>query len=175
MRLTTKGRFAVTAMMDLALREHRGAVTLSAISARQQISLSYLEQMFSDLRRAGLVESIRGPGGGYTLGRKPAAISVADIILAVDAPRRARRAPQGDKSGGQAMSSDVWDKLTTNMVDYMQGISLRSLVSEQIDKGVVIEPAPAKRSFFSRTKAKPFAVTAPNSVFALGKPLRLSR
>jgi len=173
MRLTTKGRFAITAMMDLALRENRGAVTLSAISGRQQISLSYLEQMFSDLRRAGLVESIRGPGGGYTLGRKPAAISVADIILAVEPPQRAPR--RGADKDGLAMASDVWDRLSTNMLDYMQGISLRSLVNEQIAKGVVIEPEPAKRSLFSRAKPKPFAVSAPNSVFALGKPLKLSR
>ncbi len=174
MRLTTKGRFAITAMMDLALRENRGAVTLSAISGRQQISLSYLEQMFSDLRRAGLVESIRGPGGGYTLGRKPAAISVADIILAVEPPLRAPRRGS-DKDGGQAMASDVWDRLSTNMLEYMQGITLRSLVVEQIAKGVVIEPEPAKRSLFSRAKPKPFLVSAPNSVFALGKPLKLSR
>lgn len=174
MRLTTKGRFAITAMMDLALRENRGAVTLSAISGRQQISLSYLEQMFSDLRRAGLVESIRGPGGGYTLGRKPVAISVADIILAVEPPVRAPRRGS-EKDGGQAMASDVWDRLSTNMLDYMQGITLRSLVVEQLAKGVVIEPEPAKRSLFSRTKPKPFSVSAPNSVFALAKPLKFSR
>jgi Rrf2 family iron-sulfur cluster assembly transcriptional regulator len=174
MRLTTKGRFAITAMMDLALRENRGAVTLSAISGRQHISLSYLEQMFSDLRRAGLVESIRGPGGGYTLGRKPAAISVADIVLAVEPPRRATRRGT-ERDGEEAMASDVWDRLSTNMLEYMQGISLRSLVVEQLAKGVVIEPEKAKRSIFSRARPKPFAVNAPNSVFALGKPLKLSR
>ena len=81
MRLTTKGRFAVTAMIDLALRQDAGPVTLAAISQRQQISLSYLEQLFGKLRRHNLVESTRGPGGGYTLGRKPTEISVADIIL----------------------------------------------------------------------------------------------
>jgi Rrf2 family iron-sulfur cluster assembly transcriptional regulator len=175
MRLTTKGRFAVTAMMDLALRENRGAVTLSAISARQQISLSYLEQMFSELRRAGLVESIRGPGGGYTLGRKPAAISVADIILAVETPRRTRRSTAADNKPGQPMTSDVWDRLSSNLLEYMQAISLKSLVAEQLAKGVVVEPAVARRSLFSRAKPRPFAVSAPNSVFALGKPLKLSR
>ncbi|MDB5848266.1 MAG: DNA-binding protein [Rhodoferax sp.] len=174
MRLTTKGRFAITAMMDLALRENRSAVTLSAISGRQQISLSYLEQMFSDLRRAGLVESIRGPGGGYTLGRKPAAISVADIILAVESHSRPARRGVG-RANGQVMASDVWDKLSVNMLEYMQGISLKSLVIEQLAKGVVVEPETAKRSLFSRAKPRPFAVTAPNSVFALGKPLKLSR
>lgn len=173
MRLTTKGRFAITAMMDLALRENRGAVTLSAISGRQHISLSYLEQMFSDLRRAGLVESIRGPGGGYTLGRKPAAINVADIVLAVEPPRQTSR--RGADRDGEAMASDVWERLSCNMLEYMQGISLRSLVVEQLAKGVVIEPEKTKRSIFSRARPKPFAVNAPNSVFALGKPLKLSR
>jgi Rrf2 family transcriptional regulator, iron-sulfur cluster assembly transcription factor len=80
MRLTTKGRFAVTAMIDLALRQSSGPVTLAAISQRQQISLSYLEQLFGKLRRNDLVESTRGPGGGYTLGRKASDITVADII-----------------------------------------------------------------------------------------------
>ena len=80
MRLTTKGRFAVTAMIDLGLRQSNGPVTLAAISQRQQISLSYLEQLFGKLRRHDLVESTRGPGGGYTLARNPSEITVADII-----------------------------------------------------------------------------------------------
>jgi Rrf2 family protein len=86
MRLTTKGRFAVTAMIDLALRQGKGPVTLSAISERQEISLSYLEQLFGKLRRHQIVESVRGPGGGYNLARKAADVSVADIIIAVDEP-----------------------------------------------------------------------------------------
>ena len=86
MRLTTKGRFAVTAMIDLALRSHSGPVALAAISQRQQISLSYLEQLFGKLRRHELVESTRGPGGGYSLGRSMDEITVADIIVAVDEP-----------------------------------------------------------------------------------------
>ena len=84
MRLTTKGRFAVTAMIDLGLRSHAGPVALAAISQRQQISLSYLEQLFGKLRRHELVESTRGPGGGYSLGRGAAEITVADIIASVD-------------------------------------------------------------------------------------------
>ena len=86
MRMSTKGRFAVNALIDLALREPAGPVALAAICARQQVSLSYLEQLFSRLRKNGLVESTRGPGGGYTLGRSAAAISVADIVSAVDEP-----------------------------------------------------------------------------------------
>ena len=84
MRLTTKGRFAVTAMMDLAMHHGEGPVTLAEISGRQKISLSYLEQLFGKLRRYRLVESVRGPGGGYCLARDTGAVSVADIILAVD-------------------------------------------------------------------------------------------
>jgi Rrf2 family iron-sulfur cluster assembly transcriptional regulator len=86
MRLTTKGRFAVTAMIDLALRQHNGPVTLAGISQRQKISLSYLEQLFGKLRRHELVESTRGPGGGYSLARSTREISVSDIIFAVDEP-----------------------------------------------------------------------------------------
>ena len=86
MRLTTKGRFAVTAMIDLALRSGKGPVTLSGISQRQAISLSYLEQLFGKLRRHEIVESIRGPGGGYSLARKADKVTVADIIIAVDEP-----------------------------------------------------------------------------------------
>ena len=91
MRLTTKGRFAVTAMIDLALRQDTGPVTLAAISQRQGISLSYLEQLFGKLRRNYLVESTRGPGGGYSLGRKAVDITVADIITSVDEPTAAAR------------------------------------------------------------------------------------
>ena len=86
MRLTTKGRFAVTAMLDLALRDGNGPVTLAGISRRQSISLSYLEQLFGKLRRRDLVDSVRGPGGGYTLAKPADQISVADIIRAVDEP-----------------------------------------------------------------------------------------
>ena len=86
MRLTTKGRFAVTAMIDIAMYGTKGPVTLAGVSDRQKISLSYLEQLFGKLRRAGLVESVRGPGGGYRLARPADAVSVADVITAVDEP-----------------------------------------------------------------------------------------
>ena len=168
MRLTTKGRFAVTAMLDLALREQHGAVTLSAIGARQQISLSYLEQLFSRLRRAALVESTRGPGGGYSLGRHAEAITVADIILAVD---QADDEP-GTPERGQGLTRELWDRLSANMVDYMRSVTLRDLVEEQLAKGVKIEPAAnARRAIFTRPAAKPALVNAPNSVFALGRVL----
>ena len=97
MRLTTKGRFAVTAMLDLALHGSKGPVTLAGISDRQKISLSYLEQLFGKLRRGGLVESVRGPGGGYHLAREASRVTVADIINAVeesiDSPQSALHDP----------------------------------------------------------------------------------
>ena len=112
MRLSTKSRFAVTAMIDVALREDRGPVSLAAISERHQISLSYLEQLFSKLRQAGLVESTRGPGGGYSLGRAAEQISMADILAAVDAPT-------ADEAAGEQeswMSSDLWSSVNNQML-----------------------------------------------------------
>jgi Rrf2 family iron-sulfur cluster assembly transcriptional regulator len=124
MRLTTKGRFAVTAMIDLALREHNGPVTLAGISQRQKISLSYLEQLFGKLRRHELVESTRGPGGGYTLGKPIGHISVADIIYAVDETLDAQR----------CMTHDLWANLNRVMVDYLDSVSLLDLVEQQRQK-----------------------------------------
>jgi Rrf2 family iron-sulfur cluster assembly transcriptional regulator len=133
MRLTTKGRFAVTAMIDLALREHNGPVTLAGISQRQKISLSYLEQLFGKLRRHELVESTRGPGGGYTLGRVAKDITVADIIFAVDEPLDATQC--GGKENCQddqrCMTHDLWANLNARMVDYLDSVSLADLVEQQ--------------------------------------------
>ena len=172
MRLTTKGRFAVTAMIDLGLREHSGPVALAAISARQQISLSYLEQLFGKLRRHELVESTRGPGGGYSLGRQASEITVADIIVAVDEPIDAtgcagKENCMGDDSG-RCMTHDLWSSLNTKMIEYLGSISLRKLVDDQIARGVSIEEQPVKRAISSQPVVKPIRVTAPNSVFALG-------
>jgi Rrf2 family transcriptional regulator, iron-sulfur cluster assembly transcription factor len=172
MRLTTKGRFAVTAMIDLALRSHSGPVALAAISQRQQISLSYLEQLFGKLRRHELVESTRGPGGGYSLGRKVDEITVADIIVAVDEPIDAtscggKENCMGDDSG-RCMTHDLWASLNAKMIEYLDSISLKKLVEDQIAKGVSIEEAPVKRAISSAPVVKPIKITAPNSVFALG-------
>jgi Rrf2 family transcriptional regulator, iron-sulfur cluster assembly transcription factor len=172
MRLTTKGRFAVTAMIDLALRSHSGPVALAAISQRQQISLSYLEQLFGKLRRHELVESTRGPGGGYSLGRKVDEITVADIIVAVDEPIDAtscggKENCMGDDSG-RCMTHDLWASLNAKMIEYLDSISLKKLVEDQIAKGVSIEEAPVKRAISSSPVVKPIKITAPNSVFALG-------
>ena len=175
MRLTTKGRFAVTAMIDLALREHSGPVALAAISARQQISLSYLEQLFGKLRRHVLVESTRGPGGGYSLGRKAEDITVADIIVAVDEAIDATGCGGGENcmgdESGRCMTHDLWASLNAKMLEYLNSISLKSLVDDQINRGVSVEEAPIKRAISSQPVVKPIKVTAPNSVFALGSAL----
>jgi Rrf2 family iron-sulfur cluster assembly transcriptional regulator len=172
MRLTTKGRFAVTAMVDLALRQNRGPVTLAAISERQHISLSYLEQLFGKLRRASLVSSTRGPGGGYNLAQAPASISVADIVSAVDEPLDATQCGgkencQGD--GGRCMTHELWAALNQRMVEFLDSISLQKLVDDQLAKGIQIEDKPTpKRAISSAPVVKPIRVNAPNSVFALG-------
>ena len=177
MRLSTKSRFAVTAMIDVALREDQGPVSLAAISERHQISLSYLEQLFSKLRQHELVESTRGPGGGYSLARNADRISMADIMEAVDAPTAEEAA--GEQTSW--MSSELWSSLNAQMLGHLRSISLRQLVAEQRAKGVKIESAPrravanAKSGVFARPKAAGFKVTAPNSVFALAGSLVPSR
>ena len=133
MRLTTKGRFAVMAMVDLALHGGKGPVTLFSISERQKISLSYLEQLFSKLRKHNIVESVRGPGGGYYLGRHAAKVSVADIIVAVDEPLDAT------KCGGmgncheeqQCQTHDLWMGLNETIYAYLAAVSLQQLVESQ--------------------------------------------
>jgi Rrf2 family iron-sulfur cluster assembly transcriptional regulator len=178
MRLTTKGRFAVTAMIDLALRQSNGPVTLAAISQRQQISLSYLEQLFGKLRRHELVESTRGPGGGYSLGRKADKITVADIIVSVDEPIDATHCGGKENCMGEAgrcMTHELWASLNSRMVEFLDSVTLQKLVDDQIAKGVVIESTPqVKKAIFSSPIAKPMRINAPNSVFALGNPFSKS-
>lgn len=170
MRLSIKGRFAVSAMIDVALREQLGPVSLAAISVRYQISLSYLEQMFSKLRKQGLVESTRGPGGGYSLGRAANAISVADIIDAVESSRSHHSQdtrPEGESTMPD-MTKDLCEALNSKMRDHMQSITLRALADEQRVKGVQISHRPAvMRGVFAPHKQKTPKVTIPNSVFAL--------
>lgn len=139
MRLTTKGRFAVTAMMGLALQGDEGPVTLAEISARQQISLSYLEQLFGKLRRNELVRSVRGPGGGYRIAKPTNDISVADIILAVDEPIDATQC--GGKENCQddhkCLTHDLWANLNAHIFTYLRAVSLGELVSNHKAKGTV--------------------------------------
>ncbi len=131
MKLTTKGRYAVTAMLDLALHYDKGSVTLADIARRQGISLSYLEQLFAKLRRGGLVESVRGPGGGYNLSRPPARIAVAQIIVAIneniDATRcGGERNCQGDEP---CLTHQLWEDLSHRIYDFLSGITLADLVA----------------------------------------------
>ena len=165
MRMSTKGRFAVNALIDLALREPSGPVALASISQRQQISLSYLEQLFSRLRRDGIVESTRGPGGGYTLGRAADKISVADIVTAVDEPLEG----QPDEERSMGMSKALWLRLNAVMLEHMATITLASLVQEQVDQGVSVESRPARKAIAPQPVVKPVRTTAPNSVFAFGR------
>ncbi len=171
MRLSTKGRFAVTAMIDVALREKLGPVPLSDIATRQQISLSYLEQMFSKLRQQGLVTSTRGPGGGYTLGHRADAITVADIIGAVEEDTPTQASPD-TVSTAPDMAQDLWDTMNAKVLDFMKSVTLRSLVLDQLAKGVKIEQKPApNRGVFKKPVQQAVRTTAPNSVFALGQSL----
>ena len=133
MRLTTKGRFAVTAMLDVAMNHQHGPVTLAGVSERQGISLSYLEQLFGKLRKRNLVTSVRGPGGGYHLGRDVSAISVADIIRAVDEVLDATQC--GGKTNCHeehiCMTHNLWANLNSRMYDYLSSVTLADLVNEQ--------------------------------------------
>ena len=133
MRLTTKGRFAVTAMLDLAMHGGKRPVTLAGISQRQSISLSYLEQLFGKLRRHTLVESVRGPGGGYTLARELEKVSVADIITAVDEPLDATQCggKENCKDEQRCMTHDLWSTLNDKMYEYLDSVKLSDLVAQQ--------------------------------------------
>jgi len=133
MRLTTKGRFAVTAMIDLAMRAGSGPVSLAAISQRQQISLSYLEQLFGKLRRHELVASTRGPGGGYTLARSAKDVTVADIIFAVDEPIDATQCGGKENcvENGQCMTHELWSNLNKKIVEFLDSVTLANMVEQQ--------------------------------------------
>jgi Rrf2 family iron-sulfur cluster assembly transcriptional regulator len=128
MKLSTKGRYAVTAMMDLAIHDKIGPVTLADISQCQGISLSYLEQLFAKLRRAGLVEGVRGPGGGYRLARPSDRISVAQIIRAVDESVDVTRCAGREdcQDGERCLTHELWDDLSGQLHAFLDGITLAS-------------------------------------------------
>ena len=173
MRLSTKGRFAVTAMIDVALREKFGPVPLTDIALRQHISLSYLEQLFSKLRLQGLVTSIRGPGGGYSLGSGFERITVADIICAVeDEPPTAK---QPNASSVQDMTQDLWDAMNAKMLKFTQSVTLKSLVLDQLAMGVEIAQKPvSNRGVFKKPVQQITQPNVPNSVFQLGQTSRVA-
>jgi len=138
MKLTTKGRYAVTAMLDLALHDNNVPVNLADISTRQVISLAYLEQLFSRLRKEGLVSSARGPGGGYKLAKAASEISLSQIIDAVDESVDATRCGgqmncQGEE---QCLTHDLWEDLSTQIRGFMTGVSLADLTSRRSVKTV---------------------------------------
>lgn len=173
MRLSTKGRIAVTAMIDVALREELGPVSLTDVASRQQISLSYLEQLFSKLRLQGLVTSIRGPGGGYLPGRRIDGITVADIICAVE-----DASPKEKQKGAalaQDMTQDLWDAVNAKVLSFTQSVTLKSLVIDQLAMGVKIEQKPSEiKGVFKKPAQQPIHPNVPNSVFALGRTFRSS-
>lgn len=137
MRLSTKGRYAVMAMADLARHGRERAVSLAEIATRQEISLSYLEQLFARLRKSGLVRSVRGPGGGYLLARGADQTSVAEIVLAVDEPIRATRcqhrsSPRGCMMGGErCIAHDLWEDLGAEIHAFLAGVSLEDVVMKR--------------------------------------------
>lgn len=138
MKLTSKGRYAVTAMLDVALHSERGPVPLADISARQEISLSYLEQLFSRLRKEQLVDSIRGPGGGYRLGREARDIAVGEVIRAVDESVDATRCQgKGDcQAGERCLTHSLWQDLSDRISLFLDSISLGELMEKGDIKAV---------------------------------------
>lgn len=139
MRLSTKGRYAVTAMMDLAIHDRFGPVALAEISQCQGISLSYLEQLFAKLRRQGLVEGVRGPGGGYRLARPSAQITVADIITAVDEKLDATRCAgrENCQGGRRCLTHELWIDLSQQIFSFLQSITLAQFVERPSVREVI--------------------------------------
>lgn len=140
MRLTTKGRFAVTAMIDVAMQSTNGPATLAGVSERQRISLSYLEQLFGKLRRSGLVASVRGPGGGYRLARPAAEVSVADVIVAVDEPLDTTHCAgrENCRDDRRCMTHELWTSLNDHILEYLRSVTLAELVAQQRERADVV-------------------------------------
>lgn len=137
MRLSTKGRYAVMAIVDLAFHSDGKPVALADVAARQEISLSYLEQLFGKLRKGGLVKSVRGPGGGYLLSRTPAETRVADIITAVDEPIKATRCSPGAPSGchndkSRCLTHDLWEELGNQIYLYLSSVSVEDICDRRV-------------------------------------------
>ncbi|MBK1719898.1 Fe-S cluster assembly transcriptional regulator IscR [Thiocystis violacea] len=137
MRLTTKGRYAVTAMLDLAIHQGHGPIALADIAQRQGISLSYLEQLFAKLRKRALVTSVRGPGGGYNLARPPADIPVAEVIAAVDESVDTTRCggAHNCQNNGPCLTHDLWHDLSDRIYEHLNKISLQQLVDQRDEAG----------------------------------------
>lgn len=137
MKLSTKGRYAVMAMTDLALNMSNKPISLADVAERQEISLSYLEQLFGKLRRNGLVKSVRGPGGGYLLSRPAAELRVSDIILAVDEPLSTTRCKPGSPAGchsdkSRCLTHDLWEELGNQIYHYLSSVSLDDVCNKRV-------------------------------------------
>jgi Rrf2 family transcriptional regulator, iron-sulfur cluster assembly transcription factor len=174
MQMTTKGRFAVVAMMDVAVRSTNDPISLSAIARRRKISLSYLEQLFGKLRRSGLVRSVRGPGGGYVLALPAASISVADIVIAVDDSTELGQDDMDDEfeqGKGRCDTSQLWRDIHAKAIEILGAISLKSLALQQQRNVPPAEEKPRHRGISSEPVVKRIRTTAPNSVFSLGASL----
>lgn len=174
MRLSTRGRFAISAMIDLALREGAHPTPLIELAQRHGISLSYLEQVFAKLRQQGLVQSTRGPGGGYTLGFRGDSVTVADIISAIeeDDVMALGLAPGGRGEVGVDMTASLWASLHGAVLAHLKTISLKSLADEQRAQGVhVPKRKMAKKGVLQKVVPTMPRPTVPNSVFALGQSL----
>ena len=171
MRLTTRSRFALTAMTDVAVRGVHGPVTLASVHERHGISLSYLVIIFSALRRARLVTSTRGPGGGYSLARSPGDITVADIALASEQWKAVPASQDSDAMSADqgAMTHALWLSFNQTVVDHLKGVSLADLVSQHIaTHGAPTALAPVARKRATPPKNSMPREGVPNSVFALG-------
>jgi Rrf2 family iron-sulfur cluster assembly transcriptional regulator len=136
-KLSTKGRYAVMAMADLAANSGGRPVSLAEIAERQEISLSYLEQLFGKLRRGGLVKSVRGPGGGYLLSRSSEQTRISDIVIAVDEPLRATRCVPGSPVGcsrnsGRCLTHDLWEELGNQIYMFLSSVSLEDVVAQRV-------------------------------------------
>jgi Rrf2 family iron-sulfur cluster assembly transcriptional regulator len=155
MRLSTKGRYAVTAMMDIALHQKQGPVTLAEISQCQGISLSYLEQLFAKLRKEGLVKGVRGPGGGYSLAKSPDQISVADIIQSVDEKLDMTKCGgKGNCSkGDKCLSHQLWFDLSCKLYKFLNGIKLDQYVNRPEINELVIKQDAQYGRFLNRSSA----------------------
>ncbi|OCG16495.1 Fe-S cluster assembly transcriptional regulator IscR [Gilliamella sp. Fer1-1] len=138
MKLTSKGRYAVTAMLDVALHADSGPVSLAEISERQEISLSYLEQLFARLRKNGLVQSVRGPGGGYILSRSMDQIAISSIVKAVDETVHATKChgQDGCQGGVRCLTHTLWNELSERIEDFLTSITLSELVNDKEVKAV---------------------------------------
>ena len=137
MRLSTKGRYAVMAMVDLARHSQGSPISLADIASRQEISLSYLEQLFAKLRRGGMVRSVRGPGGGYLLARNMTDTRISDVIMSVDEPIRATRCVPGTPTGchgdrSRCLTHDLWEELGNQIHLYLSSVTLDDVVNRRV-------------------------------------------